>query len=68
MKPTVQKLFWMIFGLFLLSLATERQAAAYADPGTGAMLWQLLAAAAVGATFYVRKVTSWFRRKKEPEK
>jgi len=26
----------------------------YTDPGTGAMLWQLLAAAFIGAAFYFR--------------
>jgi|HubBroStandDraft_6_1064221.scaffolds.fasta_scaffold826759_2 hypothetical protein len=38
----------------LLALA-EREARAYADPGSGAMLWQMLVAAAVGALFYFRK-------------
>lgn len=26
----------------------------YTDPGTGAMVWQLLAAAGLGAAFYLR--------------
>ncbi len=68
MKTKARTLCWTISALFLLSFATERPAAAYADPGTGAMLWQLLAAAAVGAMFYLRKVTGWFRKKKDPEK
>ena len=65
MNPRILKRLWVIFALFLLFFATERQAAAYADPGTGAMLWQLLAAAAVGIMFYIRKITSWFRAKKK---
>ena len=52
--------------LLLLLVGTERPAKAYVDPGTGMMIWQTVAAAAVGAAFYFRKVFSWFRpRKKE---
>jgi hypothetical protein len=57
---------------FLLGLliATRGEARAYTDPGTGALLWQMLAAGFVGAMFYVRKFTKWFRRtpKSQPEK
>jgi hypothetical protein len=37
---------------------------AYIDPGAGAMLWQILAAAALGALFFVRKLNlrRWFRK------
>jgi len=41
---------------FLLLIAAERPARAYTDPGTGTMLFQLLAAAFFGAWFYVRKI------------
>jgi hypothetical protein len=34
----------------------------YTDPGSGALLWQIIAAGAVGAMFYVRKVLSFFAR------
>ena len=49
---------------FLLGLlfAARAEARAYADPGTGALLWQMLAAGFVGAMFYVRKFTTWFKR------
>ena len=30
----------------------------YTDPGTGAMLWQLLAAAFIGLAFYFRQSTT----------
>lgn len=33
----------------------------YTDPGTGAMLWQLLAAAFVGLAFYFRHYVSKIR-------
>ena len=41
----------------------ERPASAYTDPGTGTLLWQMLAAALVGGLFYLRKLTAWLRRK-----
>ncbi len=50
--------------VFLLILVTERQAAAYADPGSGALLWQILVGAAVGCMFYFRRFSSWIGRKK----
>ena len=48
----------------LLLFATERQAMAYTDPGTGALIWQALIAGCVGMLFYARRVTTWFKRKK----
>ena len=33
----------------------------YTDPGSGVLLWQVLAAGAVGSLFYVRKILSFFR-------
>jgi hypothetical protein len=68
-KTTRHRWLGTLGALAVLSFATEHPAKAYADPGTGAMLWQLLAAAGVGAMFYARKVTSWFRaKKKDPGK
>jgi hypothetical protein len=31
----------------------------YADPGSGALLWQILAAGFVGALFYARRAWKW---------
>ncbi|HXI40201.1 MAG TPA: hypothetical protein VNH18_00085 [Bryobacteraceae bacterium] len=50
--------------LLLLLFASEREARAYTDPGSGALIWQMLVAGLVGAAFYVRKFTSWLRRKR----
>lgn len=36
--------------------------AAYTDPGSGAMLWQVLSAAFVGGLFYFRRAVSWLRQ------
>jgi hypothetical protein len=43
-------------------LAQPLRAQGYVDPGVGAMLWQILAAAFVGALFLFRRfVLGWFR-------
>ena len=54
--------------LLLLSFATEEEARAYTDPGTGAMIWQMVAAGAVGVIFYFRKFLTRFKPKKKEEK
>jgi hypothetical protein len=50
---------------FALTAAMEREAHGYTDPGTGALLWQVLAAGFVGALFYLRKITSWLKGRKK---
>lgn len=35
---------------------------AYVDPGSGLLLWQLLAAACVGALFYIKKCRDFLAR------
>ncbi len=44
---------------------------AYVDPGTGALLWQLLMAGFVGLAFYFRTIFRWLKSKlgipKQPE-
>jgi hypothetical protein len=52
--------------VFLASFATERYAAAYTDPGSGMLLWQMLLAALAGAAFYFRRFTSWIRSRRGP--
>jgi hypothetical protein len=49
--------------LLLLLLMAEIPAAAYVDPGTGTLLWQLLIGALVGCSFYVRRLFTWFKKK-----
>jgi hypothetical protein len=63
-RPAAKSL--LVFALLLF--ATEREARAYTDPGTGAMIWQMLAAGAVGVLFYFRRFISWFKTKKKDEK
>jgi hypothetical protein len=52
--------------LLPLLLATPVRASAYADPGTGAFLYQAAYAAFLGGSFYLRKLLDRFyhRRKK----
>ena len=49
------------------SFATEREAHAYTDPGTGALLWQMAVAGIVGVGFYFRRITAWFKNRKGPK-
>jgi hypothetical protein len=49
--------------VIVLMLATARPASAYTDPGSGAMLWQMLTAAMVGGVFYFRRFLSTLLRK-----
>jgi hypothetical protein len=48
-----------------LLLATPSKALGYADPGTGAFVYQAVYAAFLGGTFYLRKFLNriWPRRK-----
>lgn len=49
--------------LFLLIAVTlsESIVFAYGDPGSGAMLWQLLLAASFGVMFYIKRIIVWAR-------
>jgi hypothetical protein len=50
-----------VFAAGILLLATAREARAYTDPGSGALIWQMLMASLVGLAFYFRRVRSWLR-------
>ena len=51
--------------VFFLAFAFSlQQAQAYADPGSGALLWQALMGAAVGFMFYFRRIVKWFEKKR----
>ena len=56
-----------IFLLALAMFATEREARAYTDPGSGALIWQMMVAGLVGVGFYFRRITAWFRNRKGPK-
>jgi hypothetical protein len=40
----------------------------YADPGSGLLIWQLLLAIFLGATFYFSKFRSWISSKSSSER
>lgn len=51
--------------VFLLCVAVfvvaETRAYAYADPGSGALIWQILVGASIGVMFYLRAIIRWVR-------
>lgn len=57
----------ILFLVALVSFATEREASAYTDPGTGALIWQIMVAGLVGVGFYFRKITAWFKSVRGPK-
>jgi hypothetical protein len=59
--PVIQALLLLI----PLLLVSPAKAQAYADPGTGAFMYQAAYAAFLGSTFYLRKFLDriWRRRK-----
>ncbi len=40
----------------------------YADPGSGALLWQLVGSFFIGLIFYVRRIAAWVSPHKEDER
>jgi hypothetical protein len=48
-----------------LLLATPSKAFGYADPGTGAFVYQAVYAAFLGSAFYLRKFLDRFRRRRK---
>ncbi len=56
-----------VFLIALAMFATEREARAYTDPGSGALIWQMLVAGLVGVGFYFRRITAWFKNRKGPK-
>lgn len=61
---------WMVRGsgcvaaILVMLVSVEKPAYGYTDPGSGALLWQMLMASIVGGAFYFRRLLSWFRRDK----
>ncbi len=56
--------FLVLLGVCLI-VQSEGVAQAYVDPGAGAMLWQLVAAGAAFAGYFVRKLLHQFGVKRE---
>jgi hypothetical protein len=65
-KPSIHIPLRALFLLALVMFASEQQARAYTDPGTGALIWQMALAGIAGVAFYFRRITSWFKNRKGP--
>jgi hypothetical protein len=53
--------------MVILIFGTEQPALAYTDPGSGALIWQLLVAAFAGALFYFRRFAFWLKKRRGPK-
>jgi hypothetical protein len=51
----------MTIALFAILIITEKDALAYSDPGSGALIWQMVVASMFGGMFYFRKFLGKFR-------
>ena len=51
----------LLWGMVLV--ASPGDAHAYIDPGSGALILQLLMAALFGALFFIRSIRAWVREK-----
>jgi hypothetical protein len=62
---TIAKASLLLLPLATLMLATPAKAYGYADPGTGAFVYQALYAAFLGGSFYLRRLLDriWGKRK-----
>lgn len=57
--------------LLCLLVGFEKEAKAYTDPGTGALIWQIIAAGFMGAMFYFRRIKTYlmsFRKKQDQDR
>jgi hypothetical protein len=62
---TIAKASLLLLPLLPLMLATPSKAYGYADPGTGAFVYQAVYAAFLGGSFYLRRLLDriWGKRK-----
>lgn len=51
--------------VLILLVGAEQKASAYTDPGSGALILQVIAAAFVGGLYYFRTLWARLRRKRE---
>jgi hypothetical protein len=54
----------VIFGLLYLMLVVPSPAMAYVDPGSGALMWQIMLASVAGLTFKMRTILNWWSRRR----
>jgi len=51
-------------GALLILIAFPQNVYGYTDPGSGALLLQIVSAAFLGIVFYLHRLRSWFKRKR----
>ena len=66
LPKTLGRVFYVVLLSLLLLSATERPAMAYADPGSGALIWQAVVGGAFGLMFYFRRIVAKFRSRGGP--
>ena len=65
-RPSIRlalTLFQLAAGIVLAFCLAGQPAKAYADPGSGAVLWQLFFASVVSIGFHFRKLRFWFTKR-----
>jgi len=67
MKKKLKGIMLACLALLLVGLAVERPAKAYADPGSGALLWQGLLGGLLGLSYYSRRIIRWFQRRMQKD-
>ena len=63
----MKRLFLTVLMAVLFLAATERQAFAYTDPGTGSLIVQALFAALAGVLFQFRRIRLWLKSRGGPK-
>ena len=66
MRTLITAIRTVIVTLLFLA-AAERQALAYTDPGSGALILQALFAAVAGFLFQFRRIRVWFKSRGGPK-
>ena len=51
----------LVLTLLVALLGIPMPAKAYVDPGSGALIWQIFASAAIGSLFFIRRFLAWLR-------
>lgn len=51
----------ILLTLVAVLVVAQTNAYAYTDPGSGMLIWQILAGAAIGLMFYIRRIMVWAR-------
>jgi hypothetical protein len=56
-----------VVSTFSIAVVVAMPAYGYTDPGSGALIWQVVMAAFVGASFYLRRIISRVSRRRKSD-